>query len=282
MLGDAVRAEIYRLMRNRATLFWSALFVPLAAFLLTIGAAWLMRGNEAILAEAGAQVGITPSALNLGESLVDNTAGLAGGPLLLFVLIGAATVFAGDYRWETWRLIRPRNRRANLILGKVAATALLILMAMIAMLVASMAAEPIRAAILNRGVAFSMDGQGMLAILGLFGLGALRILQMMMISLFAAVLTRSMMAALFIPLVVAAAQAIGAPVLTAFGVEPDSWTYILALPGQAFDALKTVLIGPGQISPALSLKAGTALALWTVLPLAAALALFERQDLSKE
>ena len=39
-----------------------------------------------------------------------------------FVLIGAATIYAGDYRWETWRLISARNTRSNLLAGKVVVT----------------------------------------------------------------------------------------------------------------------------------------------------------------
>ncbi len=283
MPGDAVRAEIYRLMRNRTALFWSALFVPIAAFLLTLLGSWLMRGNEAALAEAGAHLGVAPTALDLGERLADHAADLAGGPLLLFVLIGAATVFAGDYRWETWRLIRARNRRVNLILGKVAAVALLILMAMLAMLIAAMAAEPIRAAMLGRGVTFAMGVERLGAALALFGLGWLRILQFMMIGLFAAVLTRSLMAALFIPLVLGVAQAMAVPMLMGMlGVMPDSWTMQLLLPGQAFEALKSAVIGADAAPAALLAKAWTGLILWTAAPLAAAIALFERQDLSKE
>lgn len=282
MLADAVRAETWRMMRNRTALFWSALFVPVSAFLLTLLAGWLTRGNEAVLAEAGARLGIAPTALDLGERLAGHAADLAGGPLLLFVLIGAATVFAGDYRWETWRLIRARNRRINLILGKVAAVALLILMAMIAMLAAAMAAEPIRAAMLGRGVTFAMDRERLGAVLALFGLGWLRILQFMMIGLFAAVLTRSLMAALFIPLVLGAAQAMAAPMLMGLlGVMPDSWTMQLLLPGQAFDVLKGAVID-AEAPAALLARAWTGLILWTLLPLAAAIALFERQDLSKE
>lgn len=285
MLADAIRAEIHRLSRNRTALFWSVLFVPIAAFVLTTLAGWLMRSNQAVLAQAGARLGVTPTPLDLGERLVATTGDLAGGPLLLFVLIGAATVFAGDYRWETWRLIRARNRRANLILAKVAATTLLILAAMVALLVAAMAAEPIRAALLGQGVTAALDGERLATFLGLFGLGWLRIVQFMMISLLAAVLTRSLMAALFIPLVVGAAQMIGPPLMMAMGVAPDSWAFHLALPSQAFDVLKGALIGgagSAGVAAAPLLKGWGSLIAWTLVPLIAALALFERQDLSKE
>ena len=43
---------------------------------------------------------------------------------VMFVLIGAATIYAGDYRWETWRLISARNSRVNLLLAKSGTTIL--------------------------------------------------------------------------------------------------------------------------------------------------------------
>ncbi|MFN3536026.1 MAG: hypothetical protein ACK4Y4_01095, partial [Brevundimonas sp.] len=207
------------------------------------------------------------------------------GPVLLFILIGAATLFAGDYRWETWRLIRARNRRSNLILGKLAALVILAFAALMALLVFSMISEPIRAAIFERDVTFSLGGERIGAFLGLFGLGWLRVVQFAMIALLAAVATRSLLAALFIPMALGAAQAVGAPMLMGMGVMPDSWTMQLLLPGQAFDVLKGMLVGgegaPG-VAVALQVKAWISLIGWTVLPLLAALAIFERQDLSKE
>ena len=54
---------------------------------------------------------------------------------------------------------------------------------------------------------------------------------------------------------------------------------------QAFDVLKGLMMG-GEGAPgvpvALQVKAWISLIGWTVLPLLAALAIFERQDLSKE
>jgi ABC-2 type transport system permease protein len=46
---------------------------------------------------------------------------VAGGRDLrgLFLMIGAAAILAGDYRWETWRLLTPRNTRQNLLLAKL-------------------------------------------------------------------------------------------------------------------------------------------------------------------
>ncbi|MFN3816991.1 ABC transporter permease subunit [Brevundimonas sp.] len=285
MLADAIRAEGYRLARNRTAVFWSVLFVPVAAMILGIVISWAAKGNQAELAEVSAELGMVSEPLNLGAALVSNAAALAGGPLLLFVLIGAATLFAGDYRWETWRLIRARNRRANLILAKVAALVVLAFAAMVALLIFSMIGEPIRATIFERAMTFSLDGEQIGAFLGLFGLGWLRVIQFAMIALLAAVATRSLLAALFIPMALGAAQAFGAPMLGGMGLMPDSWTVQLLLPGQAFEVLKGMILG-GEGAPAipvaLQVKAWISLIGWTVLPLLAALAIFERQDLSKE
>ena len=285
MLADAIRAEGYRLARNRTAVFWSVLFVPIAALLMGIGVSFVARGNEEKLAEVSAELGMVATPLDLGMALISNTASLAGGPVLLFVLIGAATLFAGDYRWETWRLIRARNRRANLILAKVVAMVVLAFAAMAALLVFSMIGEPIRAAIFGRAVTFSLSGEQVGAFFSLFGLGWLRVAQFAMIGLLAATATRSLLAALFIPMALGAAQAVGAPMLMGLGVMPDSWTMQLLLPGQAFDVLKSLMMGgegaPG-IPVALQVKAWISLIGWTVLPLLAALAIFERQDLSKE
>jgi ABC-2 type transport system permease protein len=285
MLADAIRAEGYRFVRNRTAVFWSVLFVPIALLILGVVVSFAAKGNQAELAEVSAELGMVSEPLNLGAALVANAAALAGGPLLLFVLIGAATLFAGDYRWETWRLIRARNRRPNLILAKLAALIMLAFAAMIALLIFSMIGEPIRAAIFERDLTFSLSGEEIGAFFGLFGLGWLRIVQFTMIALLAAVATRSLLAALFVPMALGAAQALGTPILGGMGVAPDSWTFQLLLPGQGFDVLKGLLLG-GEGAPgvpvALQVKAWTSLIGWTVLPLLAALAIFERQDLSKE
>ena len=107
MLADAIRAEGYRLARNKTALFWSVLFVPIAALLMGIGVSFVARGNEEKLAEVSAELGMVATPLDLGMALISNTASLAGGPVLLFVLIGAATLA----RIRLARRFRARIRR---------------------------------------------------------------------------------------------------------------------------------------------------------------------------
>jgi ABC-2 type transport system permease protein len=110
-----------------------------------------------------------------------------------------------------------------------------------------------------------------------------RIVQYAMIALLTAVVTRSLLASLFVPVVIGFAQSLlGGPGLPLLGWEPTQWQAQLLLPGLAYDTLKATIGGaPGQ-PEGLALKAIVSLTLWTLAPLAAAIAWFGRQDLSKE
>lgn len=106
-----------------------------------------------------------------------------------------------------------------------------------------------------------------------------------MIGMLAGVVTRSLLAALFVPLVIGVAQFFSPQMLMPMGILPDAWLSILVNPGAATDIIHTVIQG-GERAAAqpdgLALKAWISLALWTLVPLAGALAWFRRQDLSKE
>lgn len=290
MWADATRAEAFRLIHSRTTWFWSVVFLPILTLVFGVLAAWVMKSNMARLAadtdappELKAMLVSGP--MNLGESLLQSAGNLAGPGLLLFTLIGAATVYAGDYRWETWRLLRPRNGRIPLVVGKVLVVTGLSLIAMIVLTATTMTSEVIRGVIFNRTLGFSLDGEQTGALFGLWGLAALRVSQFLMLGLLAAVATRSLMAALFVPLAVGVAQFLAPNLLGAMGQAPDSWIVLLASPGAALAALQG-LLDPTAVALAdpglLPLKAWLSLIGWTVLPLAGALVLFQRQDLSKE
>ena len=290
MLVDAIRAESFRLSKNRTALFWSLLFAPIISVIIGVITAVVLKNSEVkILGDAEMppelKAAMGRGTLDLGHALVAAASDLANPLVLLFVLIGAATLYAGDYRWETWRLISARNSRSNLLLAKVTTVAGLVVTAMALGLVASIAENLIRAAVFERQLTFSMTADMTGQFFAFAGLSWLRILQFTMMSLLAAVVTRSLLAALFIPLVVGVAQALSPQMLGQMGVMPDAWLAMLINPGLAFDAVKAMIEG-GASAAALPdgvlIKAGLSLALWTFGPLAAALAWFPRQDLSKE
>ncbi|WP_339930449.1 hypothetical protein [uncultured Brevundimonas sp.] len=290
MLVDAIRAEGFRLMKNRTALFWSALFVPILSVAIAALTNFVLKGSETkLLGDDKVPAELTDmlarGTLDMGEALVSAAGSLANPLVLSFVLIGAATIYAGDYRWETWRLISARNSRSNLILAKLGIVTGLALAAMAFMLVGSVIEGLIKAAVFERTLAFTLSGDQVGQFFALTGLSWLRIVQFTMISLLAAVFTRSLLAALFIPLVVGVAQFFTPQILMPMGVMPDAWLAMLLNPAGATDALQAVIAGgpaAAALPAGLALKAWISLGLWTLVPLAGALTWFQRQDLSRE
>lgn len=290
MFADAVRAEGYRLARSRTTWFWSVLFVPIVTVVFgTIGSFVVHANGERLAADTKMPPELMQmlktAPLNVAAALVDAAGELAGPAGLLFLLIGAATLYAGDYRWETWRLIRARNTRPNLLLGKVAVLGGLTVLAMLAMLTAALIENVLRGVIFERALTFRMDAGDAGRMAALMGLSWLRILQFTMMGLLTAVVTRSLLAALFVPLVVGVAQFFSPQVRLQMGIAPDSWLAVLTNPSGAAETIKALIEGgprAADLPEDIALKSWISLLAWLVLPLAGALAWFERQDLSKE
>lgn len=292
MLVDAIRAERFRLSKNRTALFWSVVFVPVITIAIGAITQFVLKANEAKLLAAKdtppelREMMLRASGeLDLAQGLVQAAGTLANPMVLLFVLIGAATIYAGDYRWETWRLISARNSRSNLLLGKLGVVAGLALLAMLFMLVAAVIENVIRAAIFDRSIVFGATGEAFGQFLGQSALSWLRIVQFTMMGMLAATVTRSLLAALFVPLVVGVAQFFSPNMLAPMGFAPDAWLSILVNPGASVDAISAAIAGgerAADLADGIVVKAWISLGLWTLLPLAGALAWFRRQDLSKE
>ena len=290
MLVDAIRAEGFRLSKNKTALFWSLAFVPIISVAIGAVTNFVLKGSETKLLgdtnmPPSVREALTRGTLDMGEALVTAAGNLANPLVLLFVLIGAATLYAGDYRWETWRLISARNSRVNLLLAKLVTVALLALAAMGFMLVASVVENLIKASVFERTLSFSLTGEMAGHFLGFAGLSWLRIIQFAMMGMLAAAVTRSLLAALFVPLVFGIAQFFTPQMLGPMGVMPDAWLSILVNPGASIDAIQATIAGgerAAALPDGLLLKAWVSVALWTLVPLAGALAWFRKQDLSKE
>ncbi|WP_295707969.1 hypothetical protein [uncultured Brevundimonas sp.] len=286
MLADAARAEAYRLSKNRVQIGVSVLLTPLLFAVGSLLVLWRARveGGAAAL-----QVGVSGDAstpVNLTNAFGFAADKGANGLMLVLMLVAAATLYAGDYRWETWRLITARNGRPSLLLGKVSVMTGLALAGMVAFLLASLIFFLGQALIFGRAMSFELGAgeAGNFALLWL--LSWLRIVQFAMMGLLTAVVSRSLLAALFVPWALGFVQTIlgqFGPAL--LGWEPQGWTMHLMLPGYAYDAVKAVIDPPAGPTPGPApalWPAMTSLMLWTVLPLLGALAWFKRQDLSKE
>ena len=134
-------------------------------------------------------------------------------------------------------------------------------------------------------MSFSIDGAeaGRAALVWL--LSYVRIVQFTLIALLTAVMTRSLLAALFVPWALGFVQGMIGTAMPLLGWEPQMWLPQLLLPGLAYDTLKAA-VAPGALAAPLTddtvWRSLTGLALWTILPLIGALAWFRKQDLSKE
>lgn len=294
MLFDALSAESFKFVRNRVAVFWTVFFLPIMALVAAVTGAWVQKAQMARINAAlttpdgaGPMVNLTGagSPMDMAGQMVKHAGDLAGPMIILFALIGLASIWAGDYRFETWRLIIARNSRSNLLFGKVGVAAWLLILIMVLMLLTSLLGDVGAALFLDRPLTFEMDGQKAAHVFGLFGLSWLRLMQVAGLGLLTAVVTRSMLATLFVPLVVSIALGVLPGVLMNMGVMPDSWVSVMLSPGHAVDILSGMLTRDemmAQLSNTVGIKAALSLCLWLILPYAGAFALFQRQDLSKE
>jgi len=286
ILADAVFSEAYRFTKNRMTVFWSVVFLPIALLCLSSIGQFFLKQK---MAEIGNDPRLPPGllgqgALDLGQGLIKLAGDMSNPLLLLFIMIGTATLYAGDYRWETWRLTSARNTRANLILGKVGVAKLLTLAALIVFLIFGFAGELVKGMIHGQSYVFHFGGKqagefGLLALIGY-----IRVVQVGLIGLLAAVMTRSLLATLFVPLVVSIAQFFLMQSMPLIGWEGTEWYAQAVIPGLAYDNLKSAIIGGAMsaVPDATVWAAAISLIGWCVVLLLAAIAWFQRQDLSKE
>lgn len=171
-----------------------------------------------------------------------------------------------------------------MLLGKVGVLKLLALAAMVAFLIASFIFFIAQAVVYERPMTFSYEAAetGQFALVWL--LSWTRIVQFAMIGLLTAVMTRSLLAALFVPWALGFAQSLLGQFMPLIGWEPQMWAPQLLLPGLAYDTLKAAVTGglEAPLTDATAWRSLLGFALWTFVPLALSIVWFRRQDLSKE
>ncbi len=105
-----IRAELLKLVRQRGAFFWG--FLALPAFLVLL--ACVLDGS--LMPDASATVAVRPIRTLL------RALAAAGNPVVqLFFAVGAAALFALEYRYAGWRLLVPRRSRTMLLVAKLAA-----------------------------------------------------------------------------------------------------------------------------------------------------------------
>jgi len=257
-----IGAEILKLRRQRWLFFCGFLLVPLFMTLI----AFMLGGM--LKPPPGAAV----NEIRLFRSLF-RTFSVGGNPIAqLFFAIGAAGIFAVEYRYSGWRHLVPRAARERLMIAKFAAFALFaalslalagtgdlivtLILPFVQGLKPLIADAPSSAAVILI-LAFFVSLAELLALGGLVAL--------------VAVATRSGMAAILLPFLLSLGAA-------AAGAYLGESVHRIPWPGFAADALRQWLsgAGPAPLLPALTLLG------WIALPFAGAVALFRRQDLVSE
>lgn len=287
MFADAFAAERLRLSRARGVLFWGFLFVPLFSLVASVINGLFMR---AMFRQAGARAAdLAQAPVDLAHQAVEAVNGANFFLVQLFFMIAASAILAGDYRWETWRLLTPRNTRANLILAKLATFGAASVIGLLLLAVSGILAGLIGAALTGGTVTFAHEGALPVArlFIGTFAVSWLELMALAGVAACLAVLTRAGLAALLIPIALWIVQAFLISQLRGGWPDPDDppLAALAALPALCTDVLRAA--GASALDPLASPQPGALAALacllaWVAGLTAAAVALFQRQDLTRE
>jgi ABC-2 type transport system permease protein len=272
MFADAIAAERFRLLRDRSALFWGFVFAPLVGFFLSVGGAVVVRNMV--------QRPMPGVSVDLAAQVLKALSGAASTFPALFLMIGAVAVLAGDYRWETWRLLTPRNTRPNLLGAKLVVVGEAILWNLVLTVILTVAAGVIGAGISGQSMVVSTIDPGDIA--GAFVVTWLEAMTLASLAALVAVITRSTMAAVVVCLGARFVQSILASVLGAFAPAPTWKT--LAIPAYCADLLRAFVSAPfhGGVNGGAAGVALLVLLAWTALLAGGAIYLFTRQDLTRE
>lgn len=269
MIGQAFGAELFKLSRNRWSLFWAFGFMPVFAIVSGIVEETSVRAYVGDLLPYANPIRYAYDGLGTTQSSI----------FQVFAIVGAAILFAGEYRWETWRAILPRNDRTAIMIAKL-------------LVFAIAAAASIAACGLGRWLVGLYDAMltgradspqsPLLGLLTGFSAAFLQLIVTGTLVMLVAVVSRSLMAAVVGPLVILVAVDLSA---IRFRLETGE-LWLAALPnfaGRAMRELGLAVMGePDAIGVHLAAPGAIAMMAWTALLAIAAIVVFQRQDLSRE
>jgi ABC-2 type transport system permease protein len=221
--------------------------------------------------------------IELGPQIIHGL-GLSGSFLFqIFYIAGASALFAGEYRWETWRLLVPRNSRLNLLLAKFAIYAMACAASILG-LGAVGALDTLYNSLLTGIAPAGLSAGFAVQAMGVFLASWAELLVIGAFTALIALASRAMMAALLAGIFFVVAQNIGmglahpweAP-LRYFAYLPSMSAYLLRAWASGQEVAPGVLADPARLLPATLF-----LLAWIAGLTGLAAALFQRQDLSRE
>ena len=272
MLLDALKAEQYRLWRDRGAVIWGFAFPGVGVFALGVIATLFVK----FVAKAK-----IPGGVNLATDLVGAFSG-AGSPITqIFFLIGAAAIFGTDYRWETWRLQTPRNSRLNLILAKFAVYGAATALALVGMALGGVLAALVRAMVETSPLEPVNWAAFAPALLRGFAAAWMELMVVGAIAALIAVLTRTNVAAIIVTLLLAFAQAIIMGQMRFDPTQPP-WDALALFPSLSAQVLRGAQVGIGGVTAHGAELATVMLLLWILVIGGLTVVLFRRQELTRE
>ena len=269
MLRAAFRGELFRTLRNAGPLFWGYAAIPLIMllFALTVEIFVAMRLQGVPADRPFADIAVRPFAA-------------AGNPIVhLFYAVGAATLFAGEYRWETWRLLVPRSRRGSLVAAKFLVYLLLVAASLLTLFAGTIAIRTVGQLLTGGAAGWETDAAALLRLLVAAVGSLLEAAAFGGLVAWVAIASRSLTAAILLPFLLSLGIVLGLEYLN----PQAALDLMLIVPTHAGDALRSWAAGGAtHLGTSGAAAALLALAAWTALTLAAATVLFARQDLAKE
>lgn len=281
MLADAFAAERLRLSKARGLLFWGFLFVPVVSLAISL----LGTVMAVVLRRAVGAPGLPLDPVDLAKSASEAMTRTDLIPAQLFFVLVAATLVADDYRWETWRLVTPRNTRANLLLAKLMTFGLGAAGSILLIAVLSMVGALIDGLVTGDGFtstySFATD---LIRLGGSFATSWLELMALAALAVLLTVLTRNAIPAVIGSIGLWAVQMLVIDLITEGRSGPPEVLQFAFLPAFSADVLRTALLAgaPPESQPALWPLAFLALALWAAGFAALAVWAFRRQDLTRE
>lgn len=287
MLADAFAAERLRFFKARGTLFWSLCFVPIVSVLMGLLQGFTLRMVNIKASDQGTRdIDLIRTPIAFLEQAVDAVSGSNFFIMQLFFLIAGSAILAGDYRWETWRFLTPRNTRTNLLLAKLGVFGLAAAIGLALLAVGGIVGSLASAALTGGGVEWAKAGGNTNAqLLGIFGIAWLEMMTVGALAAVVAVATRTGLAALLAPVGVWIVQGFVLSQITRGFENPlqPPLQYLLAFPALQADMLKAALTPPDPGMAAVNWPmALAALLTWIAALTALAVWQFKRQDLTRE
>lgn len=281
MLLDAFAAERLRLARARGLLFWGFLFVPIVSL------AFGLMGTLITVAtrRAPTDPGLAFAANDLAKAASEAMTQTDLIPVQLFFMLAAAGLVADDYRWETWRLVTPRNTRTNLLLAKLMTFGLGAAGSILLIALLSMVGALIDGLVTGDGFTSNFTfAADLVRMGGSFATSWLELMAMASLAMLITVLTRNAVPAVIGSIGLWLAQMVIIDRVTRDLTGPPGLVDYAFLPAFSADVLRTALLAgaPPQSQPAAWPLAFLALALWAAGFSALAVWAFRRQDLTRE